>query len=364
MPALSWDEASAYDLFVSLYVLHRPEQFGLRPAWAAGVRSRLPAEQREFLEKAQSFLSVPLRWLYLMPAGSRLATDALSALAQLPAIERLPSLSQTSPHTPDDTSELTATLHSISQRHSWNPAELEVIRTFYQRKGFAFKPAALLNLCQAWAHPAEFGEQFLTALTSYHQVFFAEEEQHILPALADGGRHARDLAARLPVPDLLDELSRGVHFSDLAVLDRLTLVPSYWSTPLVFYAYIQPGHMLVLYGCRSEDHHLVPGESTPAGLVDALKAIADPSRLAILRYLSEEPLTPSELARRLRLRPPTVTHHLNVLRLAGLVEITLLPGAERCYAARKEALHQVMGNLEDYLRAPLLTGAAGDPPQA
>ena len=54
----------------------------------------------------------------------------------------------------------------------------------------------------------------------------------------------------------------------------------------------------------------------------------------------------------------------NVLRLAGLVEITLLPGAERCYAARNEALQQVLGNLEDYLRAPQLTGAAGDPPQA
>ncbi len=356
MPALSWDEATAYDLFVSLYVLHRPEQFGLRPSWAAGVRSRLPAEQREFLEKAQSFLSVPLRWLYLLPAGSRLAADALTAMAQLPAAQRLLSLSQPSPHTPDESPELIDTLRNISLRHSWNPAELEVIRNHNQRKGFSFKTPALLNLCQAWAYPAEFGEKYLEALNAYYQVYFAEEEQRICTALSDGSHRAKLLAARLSLPDLLSELSRGVHFSGLDDLDQITLAPSYWSTPLVFYNHIQPGHMLVLFGCRSENQHLLPGETIPLGLVETFKAIADPSRLAILRYLSDQPLTPGQLARLLRLRPPTVSHHLNALRLAGLVEITLLPGSERCYTLRSEALVESIASLQEYLHNPLLPG--------
>ena len=92
MPALLWDEGTAYDLFVSLRVLHRPSSFGVRPSWAAGVRSRLPAAQRSVLEKVQSFLPVPLSWLYLLPAEAKTAAGALLTLAQLPAAERLPSL--------------------------------------------------------------------------------------------------------------------------------------------------------------------------------------------------------------------------------------------------------------------------------
>src|SRR5512135_452092 len=92
MPTIRWDEGTAYDFFVSLYVLHRPEKFGLRPSWAAGVRSRLPAPQRDFLEKVQSFLPVPLSWLYLLPAEAKNVAGALHTLVQIPAAERLPSL--------------------------------------------------------------------------------------------------------------------------------------------------------------------------------------------------------------------------------------------------------------------------------
>ena len=49
-PQISWDMGTGYDFFVSLLVLHHPAKFGLRGAWAAGVRSRLAQEEREFLE--------------------------------------------------------------------------------------------------------------------------------------------------------------------------------------------------------------------------------------------------------------------------------------------------------------------------
>jgi DNA-binding transcriptional ArsR family regulator len=84
-----------------------------------------------------------------------------------------------------------------------------------------------------------------------------------------------------------------------------------------------------------------------------LKALADPTRLKILRYLSEEPLAPAELARRLRLRPPTVIHHLEALRLAGLVRLNLEIPGERKYAARIEALDDACINIKDFLQAEL-----------
>ncbi|MBI4928207.1 MAG: helix-turn-helix transcriptional regulator, partial [Anaerolineae bacterium] len=285
------------------------------------------------------------RWLYLLPAGARDAANALTALAQTPTDERLATLSLSFEHTP----QITATLSNLSQRQSWTPAELEVVRTHYQRRGIHFKPPALQAMLDAWSHPAEFGEAYLAALQSYYQVFFAEEEQRIHPALQMGAQHAASLAGRLTLPDLLDELSHGVHIADLAEMEEVILVASYWSSPLIFMSRIDSGRLLVVYGCREEQDNLISYEEAPAALVDALKAIGDPTRLAILRYLAAEPLTPSELARRLRLRAPTVVHHLNLLRLASLVEITLLPGSERRYALRKGALNAAMTNLQSFL---------------
>ena len=48
-PEVLWDCGTAYDLFISLYVLHHPAEFGLRASWTAGVRARLSAAARETL---------------------------------------------------------------------------------------------------------------------------------------------------------------------------------------------------------------------------------------------------------------------------------------------------------------------------
>lgn len=349
MPALSWDLSTAYDLFVSLYVLHRPSQFGLRPSWAAGVRSRLPVAQREFFEKVQSFLPVPLRWLYLLPAGARDAADAVTTLAHTPAAERLAALSHSSQLTP----EIIDTLRNLSSRQSWSPAELEVIRTHYQRRGFALKPAALTNLCDAWAHPVEFGERYLESLSVFYLNFYAEEEKRIRPGLVDGLQHAHLVAAGASPAQVLEALSHGVHFTGLDQYSEIILEPSFWSSPFVFYDAVLPGSLLVLFGCRTSEQNIIPSESVPADLTNRFKALSDPSRLAILRFLVDSPQTPGELARRLRLRTPTVIHHLNVLRLAGMVEITLLSGSERCYALRREALHDLLPALAGYLQTSL-----------
>jgi DNA-binding transcriptional ArsR family regulator len=106
---------------------------------------------------------------------------------------------------------------------------------------------------------------------------------------------------------------------------------------------------LVLFGARPADTALVPGEQIPEAMLQALKALADPTRLRILRYLAQESLTPSQLSRRLRLRAPTVIHHLNALRLAGLVHLTVADEAERRYTVRLEALEATYDALETFL---------------
>ena len=67
------------------------------------------------------------------------------------------------------------------------------------------------------------------------------------------------------------------------------------------------------------------------------KALSDPTRLRILGLLAERPLAGHELAERLFLTPPTVSHHMRRLTAAGLVDVRA-DAQSRIYSLRMEAI--------------------------
>jgi ArsR family transcriptional regulator, arsenate/arsenite/antimonite-responsive transcriptional repressor len=86
---------------------------------------------------------------------------------------------------------------------------------------------------------------------------------------------------------------------------------------------------------------MLPTEAT------ALRAIADPVRWRIVEALAEEDLCVCHLVEDLGMAQPLVSHHLRVLRDAGLVEserwrywtyYRLVPGALAAAAARLDAI--------------------------
>ena len=343
-PQLLWDSGTAYDLFASLHVLHQPERFGIRPAWAAGVRSRLSAEDRETLEQAQSAVWVPLYWIHTLDAPKDGAT-ALWALRQIPAGERLEALGLP----PKIPAQAADTLRAVKAHRDWDAGDLESLRAAYQQRGTAPRPKILEAKLAVWAEAESFGERYLRAMQAYHEVFFAEEETRIQSALESALQQAQARAAEIPVETLIEELSRGVRLEDEIDWASLELVPSYWITPLVVFERLGEGRMLFLFGARPPDVSLVPGGAVPDGMLRTLKTLGDPTRLRILRYLAQESLTPAELSRRLRLRAPTVTHHLNLLRLAGLVYLTLGERGQRHYSIRQEAVDEAFAALRAFL---------------
>lgn len=53
---------------------------------------------------------------------------------------------------------------------------------------------------------------------------------------------------------------------------------------------------------------------------DAFRALADPSRREILRLLGNGDLTAGEIADHFDMTKPSISHHLNILKTAGLIE--------------------------------------------
>ena len=347
-PELSWDFGTGYDFFVSLYILHEPDEFGLRLSWAAGVRSRLPSEHREILEQAHSVVHFPFSWVFALQ-DVKDSANVIWALRQLTPQQRLPDLAESS----GMPARVLEFLQEVAARRGWNPEDQDSLRDVYQE----YKPPALAKkasqILDIWSNLAEFGERYLSALQVYRDVFFAEEEERIRPALDAAIREAQQQAGELSIDVLIERVSRGIRFEDGIHVLELVMVPSYWITPLVVYKHLGEERGLFLFGARPEDDSLVPGAQVPDSMLRTLKTLADPTRLRILHYLTQETLSPAQLTRRLRLRAPTVTYHLNALRLAGLVYLTLGDKKRKYYAARSEAISGTFASLDAFLSEPL-----------
>ncbi len=346
---LSWDWGTAYDFFVSLQVLHQPSTFGLRAAWAAGMRSRLPLAERETLEQFQKgkLLGLPLHWVHSLPEPKDGAV-VLKVLSEMAPEERIAAMAM-SPRCPE---EFRAVIEDAGEKGAWEDSHLEELVTSAKEthKGEGISAEAFEILLDWWVHREEAGERLLTALRAYYEVFFAEEENRIRPALQDGLKRAQELAERLPLRDLLEELSQGIIIDEAFETPNLVLAPSFWGSPLLIFDQIAEDREIILFGARPLEASLVPGEVVPDALLRGLKALSDSTRLRILRYLSEEALTPSQLSRRLRLRSSTVVHHLHVLRLATLVQFRYGEhGKDLRYAARPEAMASLVASLEVFL---------------
>lgn len=347
-PTLLWDIGTAYDMFISLDVLHAPDKFGLRGAWAAGVRSRLPTPEREALQTIIPAIKWPLHWVYSLPTPKDGAT-VIAQLAKIPVADRLTQIAY-APYMPSEVGEV---LLEVAARRAWGEQELTQVQNIYQahwgtkasNKDLREEATCTLNL---WAMGTEFGEGLLAGLQAYQEVFFAEEELRIRPALESAVEHAKELSAELPLPELIESLSQGVRLAKEFNMTELVLTPSFWADPLMLFGKLSDERDIFVFGGRPAESSIIPGATVPDALFQTLKALADPTRLSILRYLAEEPLTPAELARRLRLRAPTVVHHLHALRLARLVHLTLEHEGKR-YQARREAVSEACTMLEAYL---------------
>jgi len=340
-----WDIGTAYDFFISLSVLHNPEKFGLRGSWAAGVRSRLPVPEREILQRAVDFIR-PLGWVYNLPVPKD-AQTVLRVLHPLTSVERLIALH---PHVPAGVREFWL---EIAGRKSWDNEDLKRMMVMMQEIKLLKTPPSTLrkaagDALNLWLEADVIGDGLQSALKCYYDSFFAEEETRVRPFLDKSLARAQEMAASLALPELLEELSQGVRLEKEWGHKAYVLAPSFWGTPLLFFGQITEDMGIILFGGRPADVSLIPGDVVPDALHQALKALADPTRLRILRYLTEEPRTPAELARLLRLRAPTVIHHLDALRLARMVVITVEAEGKR-YTLRQDAVDSVYAMLRGFL---------------
>ena len=96
------------------------------------------------------------------------------------------------------------------------------------------------------------------------------------------------------------------------------------------------------------------GESAAAGLAQVFKALGDPVRLRLLSLIGAHQggeVCVCDLTTAFDLTQPTISHHLKVLREAGVLRVTP-QGSYRTHELRREEMeHRFPGVLDSITRA-------------
>jgi DNA-binding transcriptional ArsR family regulator len=81
--------------------------------------------------------------------------------------------------------------------------------------------------------------------------------------------------------------------------------------------------------------------------VDVFRAIADPTRRALLNLVAESEQPVNMLAQTFSMSRPAISQHLRILKQAGLVAERRV-GREHLYSLRAEPLHEVSDWVQHY----------------
>jgi DNA-binding transcriptional ArsR family regulator len=127
------------------------------------------------------------------------------------------------------------------------------------------------------------------------------------------------LAKTRPGRVVLEIATNGVDVDPAAWATDIVVVPTVAMRP--FIAPVESGSTALFLCSVADEAYDVDPAAPPRGLVKITTAIGDELRLRILRLLTDEELTASEVAARLGIERTSLHHHLGILRSAGLVAI-------------------------------------------
>jgi len=201
--------------------------------------------------------------------------------------------------------------------------------------------------CAIPANLLELRDGLVDLLGGWNDEYFSRLDGAIISALESGAAALRERLAGAEPQSFVEDVSGGVVLLPSPEVSTVVLVPQYhvrpWSLVLPY-----KGTTFLLF--PQETALAQPGEPHPR-LVRSAKALGDPGRLRMLRFLGEQPRSFTEIVGELGLANSTINYHLGLLRAAGLVRVlTDATGkGPMQYALRQPALAQALTGISEYV---------------
>jgi DNA-binding HxlR family transcriptional regulator len=196
-------------------------------------------------------------------------------------------------------------------------------------------PQVLRKLCQTLGR----------GLGMWYDQYFHRIAPKITAALETSAAQAHALLESFDErpQDLIKELTQSLVWEALAATD-ITMIPQAHLSPWPVYL-IGGDHGVVFYPVAG----ILPQEDKSAEVERLLKALADPSRMNLLRLIGSDVARFTDLVEKSGLAKSTVHHHLVALRHAGLLWLHVGDDTAARFSVRWEAVRSLSSQLEGVL---------------
>ncbi|NGM80975.1 helix-turn-helix transcriptional regulator [Paenibacillus sp. 7124] len=183
-------------------------------------------------------------------------------------------------------------------------------------------------------------------LRLWHEQYFRHVESKMLSLLIEDASEKKLLQSKMDPGALIEYASGGVVVEDIPELETIVLLPTVHHRPINTYCFYKK-LMLVQYPV---DVPVENEDEPPTLLLRMTKALSDPVRLRLLRYVADEPKSLWEMQSDLGQSGDILMHHLMMLRVAGLLRIHLRDEDNERFSIRPDGASELQMFLESYIR--------------
>jgi len=152
---------------------------------------------------------------------------------------------------------------------------------------------------------------------------------------------------KLSVPQL-SEIFSFDHKSPEKLPESIIIFPSYYHQHETTFSYNSMNDTAISIAGVQLIEDLLVGNDKEEEIIELARALSDNKRLNIIRELNKAPHYGYELAQKLDLTSPTVSHHMNVLFRLGLVTTSKYEN-KIYYEVNKEKLRQALEDMANFL---------------
>lgn len=212
-------------------------------------------------------------------------------------------------------------------------------------------PGDLYELIAVYSQqfPKDMGQyrsRTLSVLSSWHEQYFRKLAPEVIEGLrSEAQTRAAELAHQTELSVFIEKTTNGLTFLPKEGLEKLVLVPHY---------HFQPMNIIYHFGRITLCHYSARfylGDETdfPPHDYRMLRALAEQSRLKILRFLSGGPRTFTEIVRHLQISKGITHDHVSKLRSGGFIRAHVDGETISEYSLRPEMLDVMHQKLVDYI---------------
>jgi DNA-binding transcriptional ArsR family regulator len=352
-----------FEVFYALYTLTHNAPSVLDD-WKERARARLP---RDFERIAKRVAPVPLFWPLFADSlqrtqGEMTFDEIVSNLREMPVEDLKSNILSGLFHDVESVRTLIAGKKSLRQVIGNEKSDGAELLGYFGLRPYDASSNAAKTMTMLLSYPETFRDELALVLERFWQTGFREDWSALEPEMRADSFRMRDLEEEAPPQELASALKLPVSFDAKARelrpksgapiayerIDRCFIIPSAFNTRRWWAKYESKTGRVSLYFPIVRDTTAAnriaddrdTSESTAVSRSDinaesVFRALGDTTRYAIASILARSPTTSAELSRSLRVSKPTITHHVQALRAAGLIAETPAGGSTKLSLSRE-----------------------------